>query len=298
VNTILASLLFRFTAEDLRLVLIDPKMVEMQHYNALPHLIVPVVTEAKKVPLALGWVIREMEKRFQIFAKSGVRNITAFNTREKKSIKPEVETLDELDAEIMAKEKPEYTTNSKPTPKAEQELLKIEVPRDFELIIPDKLPYVVVVVDELADLMTTVGKDVEMAISRLTALGRAAGIHLVVATQRPSVNVVTESSRRTSRRASRFRSHRCRIRASSSTARARRSCSGRVNVVRAGFRQGRARTGCAGARQRDYPNCGFHWCSGQAELSKSWRRSYSGMSICPMAKPAKRTRSCSSSASR
>jgi DNA segregation ATPase FtsK/SpoIIIE, S-DNA-T family len=192
VNAILASLLYRFTAEDLRLVLIDPKMVEMQHYNALPHLIVPVVTEAKKVPLALGWVIREMEKRFQIFAKSGVRNIASFNTREKKSVKPEVEVLDELDAELMAKEQPEYTTNSKPTPpKAEQELLKIEVPRDFELIIPDKLPYVVVVVDELADLMTTVGKDVEMAISRLTALGRAAGIHLVVATQRPSVNVVT-----------------------------------------------------------------------------------------------------------
>jgi S-DNA-T family DNA segregation ATPase FtsK/SpoIIIE len=192
VNAILASLLYRFTAEDLRLVLIDPKMVEMQHYNALPHLIVPVVTEAKKVPLALGWVIREMEKRFQIFAKSGVRNIASFNTRPKKSAAPEVEVLDELDAEIMAKEKPEYTTNSKPTPpKAEQDLLKIEVPRDFELIIPEKLPYIVVVCDELADLMTTVGKDVEMAISRLTALGRAAGIHLVVATQRPSVNVVT-----------------------------------------------------------------------------------------------------------
>jgi S-DNA-T family DNA segregation ATPase FtsK/SpoIIIE len=191
VNAILASLLYRFTAEDLRLVLIDPKMVEMQHYNALPHLIVPVVTEAKKVPLALGWVIREMEKRFQIFAKSGVRNISAFNTRPKKSVAPEVETPVELDDEEPIREKPEYTTNSKPTPKAEQDLLKIEVPRDFELIIPDKLPYVVVVCDELADLMTTVGKDVEMAISRLTALGRAAGIHLVIATQRPSVNVVT-----------------------------------------------------------------------------------------------------------
>ena len=191
VNAILASLLYRFTAEDLRLVLIDPKMVEMQHYNALPHLIVPVVTEAKKVPLALGWVIREMEKRFQIFAKSGVRNIAAFNLRPKKSVTPEVETPVEMDDEEATREKPEYTTNAKPTPKAEQEVLKIEVPRDFELIIPDKLPYVVVVVDELADLMTTVGKDVEMAISRLTALGRAAGIHLVIATQRPSVNVVT-----------------------------------------------------------------------------------------------------------
>ena len=166
VNAILASLLYRYTAENMRLVLIDPKMVEMQHYNALPHLIVPVVTEAKKVPLALGWVIREMEKRFQIFAKAGVRNITSFNTRDKKPAKPA------------------------PT-KAEQEELKIEVPRDFDIIIPEKLPFIVVVVDELADLMATVGKDVEMAIARLTALGRAAGIHLIVATQRPSVNVVT-----------------------------------------------------------------------------------------------------------
>jgi S-DNA-T family DNA segregation ATPase FtsK/SpoIIIE len=182
VNAILASLLYRFTAEDLRLVLIDPKMVEMQHYNALPHLIVPVVTEAKKVPLALGWVIREMEKRFQIFAKSGVRNITSFNARPKTPPKPAdvSEILDEAkEEEAIAK------------PKAEQVLLKIEVPRDDELIIPDKLPYIAIVVDELADLMQTVGKDVEMAISRLTALGRAAGIHLIIATQRPSVNVVT-----------------------------------------------------------------------------------------------------------
>jgi S-DNA-T family DNA segregation ATPase FtsK/SpoIIIE len=162
VNAILASLLYRFTPEDLRLVLIDPKMVEMQHYNALPHLIVPVVTEAKKVPLALGWVIREMEKRFQIFAKEGVRNIAAFNARPPKPAPEKVEQSD-----------------------------KIEVPRDVELVIPEKLPYIVVVCDELADLMQTVGKDVEMAISRLTALGRAAGIHLIVATQRPSVNVVT-----------------------------------------------------------------------------------------------------------
>ncbi len=187
VNAILASLLYRFTAEDLRLVLIDPKMVEMQHYNALPHLIVPVVTEAKKVPLALGWVIREMEKRFQIFAKTSVRNITAFNARpkaspvaalDKRGHKEDDETDDAAEA-VTAK------------PRAEQVLLKIEVPRDYELIIPDKLPFVVIVVDELADLMQTVGKDVEMAIARLTALGRAAGIHLIIATQRPSVNVVT-----------------------------------------------------------------------------------------------------------
>ena len=168
VNAILASLLYRYTAEDLRLVLIDPKMVEMQHYNTLPHLVVPVVTEAKKVPLALGWVIREMEKRFQIFAKVGARNITGFNARDKKPATPP-----------PAADKPE------------QEELPIEVPRDFDIIIPDKLPFIVVVVDELADLMITIGKDVEMAIQRLTQLGRAAGIHLIVATQRPSVNVVT-----------------------------------------------------------------------------------------------------------
>jgi len=173
VNAILASLLYRFTAEDLRLVLIDPKMVEMQHYNVLPHLIVPVVTESKKVPLALGWVIREMEKRFQIFAKEGCRNITGFNSRPKKKPVEAGKTDGKIEIE------------------GEQGTLKIEVPRDFDIIIPEKLPFIVVVVDELADLMATVGKDVEMAIARLTALGRAAGIHLIVATQRPSVNVVT-----------------------------------------------------------------------------------------------------------
>ncbi|HUI05411.1 MAG TPA: DNA translocase FtsK [Verrucomicrobiae bacterium] len=185
VNAILASLLYRFTAEDLRLVLVDPKMVEMQHFNALPHLIVPVVTEAKKVPLALGWVIREMEKRFQIFAKTAVRNIGAFNARPRKP------SAKETPAELSAEDSSDGPEAKLAKLKAEQELLKIEVPRDDEIVIPDKLPYVVIVVDELADLMQTVGKDVELAISRLTALGRAAGIHLIIATQRPSVNIVT-----------------------------------------------------------------------------------------------------------
>ena len=145
----------------------------MQHYNALPHLVVPVVTEAKKVPLALGWVIREMEKRYQIFAKVGVRNITGFNGRDRK---PVVE--------------PEPVAEPAEEAKAQEEL-KIEVPRDSDIIVPDKLPYIVVVVDELADLMHTVPVDVEMAIARLTALARAAGIHLIIATQRPSTDVVT-----------------------------------------------------------------------------------------------------------
>ena len=152
VNTILASLLYRYTAEDLRLVLIDLKMVEMQHYQNLPHLLAPVITESRKVPFALGWVICEMEKRFQIFAKAGVRNLNAFNTRPEKPAAADKTECDNL---------------------------------------PSKLPLIVVVVEELADLMETLGKDAELAIARLTALGRAAGIHLIVATQRPSVHVVT-----------------------------------------------------------------------------------------------------------
>ena len=168
VNAILASLLYKYGPDDLRLVLVDPKMVEMHYYNVLPHLVVPVVTEAKKVTLALRWCINEMEKRFQILAKAGVRNIAAFNARPKTAPKP-----------VPAG-----------APVAQQEEL-ITVPRDDELVIPDKLPYIVIVIDELADLMQQAGADIENAIARLTALSRAVGIHLVVATQRPSVDVIT-----------------------------------------------------------------------------------------------------------
>ena len=175
VNAVLAILLFRFTPEDLRLLLIDPKVVEMQHYNVLPHLIVPVVTEAKKVPLALRYVINEMEKRFQMLAKAGVRNIAAFNARPKGKPKsagePPVEPPSQDEGEPAA--------------------LKIEVPRDFDLVIPDKLPYIIIIIDELADLMLVAPADVENAIARLAQLARAVGIHMVLATQRPSVDVVT-----------------------------------------------------------------------------------------------------------
>jgi S-DNA-T family DNA segregation ATPase FtsK/SpoIIIE len=175
VNAILASFLFRFSPEQLRLVLIDPKVVELQPYNALPHLIVPVVTEPKKVPLALRWVINEMERRFQIFAKSGVRNIAAFNERAKQNSEAPGRS-DPRDGESGA---------------AEPEGLAIEVPREDEPVIPDSLPYIVVVIDELADLMLVAPADVENAIARLAQLSRAVGIHLVLATQRPSVDVVT-----------------------------------------------------------------------------------------------------------
>jgi DNA segregation ATPase FtsK/SpoIIIE, S-DNA-T family len=180
ISAVLASLLYRFTPDELRLVLVDPKVVEMQQYNVLPHLVVPVVTEAKKVTLALRWCINEMEKRFQILAKAGVRNITAFNARSKPAAKPKPA------ANALG-----VDGTSGSTAEPQQEVFKIEVPRDGELVIPDKLPYIVIIIDELADLMVTSPVDVENAVARLAQLSRAVGIHMVLATQRPSVDVVT-----------------------------------------------------------------------------------------------------------
>ncbi|MEM1059695.1 MAG: DNA translocase FtsK [Verrucomicrobiota bacterium] len=165
INSLLMSLMYKFNPDELRLILVDPKQVEMQVYNTVPHLVVPVVTEAKKVLLALRWVIQEMEQRYRILAKAGVRNITSFNKRKREEPKPAANGDDE----------PEL----------------IEVPRDDDLHIPDKLPFIVVIIDELADLMQTAPADVESAIARLTAKARAAGIHLVVATQTPRREVIT-----------------------------------------------------------------------------------------------------------
>lgn len=140
-------------------------------------MLIPVVTEAKKVPGALKWLISEMETRYQIFAKSGVRNIAGFNAKILKD-KDEKEKAKEMDAELSAEER--AAVNS------------IEVPRDLNLEIPtEKLPYIVCVVDELADLMMVAPADIETSIMRLAQLARAAGIHLILATQRPSVNVIT-----------------------------------------------------------------------------------------------------------
>src|SRR4030095_15701247 len=137
INALVASMLFRFTPEELRFIMIDPKVVELQHYNALPHLAFPVVTDPKKVLLALRWLIDEMERRYKMFARVGVRNIISFNARPKKK------TAAELD------EKPEQDSG------------EIKVPREEETPIPDRIPYVVVVIDELADLMQTAPADVE-----------------------------------------------------------------------------------------------------------------------------------------
>ena len=185
INCILMSFLFRFTPDELRLILIDPKQVEMQVYNAIPHLVVPVVTDPKKVMLALRWVINEMEKRYRILAKVGVRNIASFNSRVRQEAAPAAESpqMEFLHVHIDDDEETEEDDEPVSAP--------IRVPREDDLVIPDKLPYIVVIVDELADLMQTAPADVESAIARLTAKARAAGIHLIVATQTPRREVVT-----------------------------------------------------------------------------------------------------------
>ena len=178
INTIIASLCYHSSPEDVRFIMVDPKIVEMKVYNDLPHMLIPVVTEPKKVPGALKWLLIEMERRYQIFSKVGARNIAGFNAKILKD-KEEKNKAIALEAEM--------------TPEERAALSNIEVPRDDEVLeIPEnKLPYIVCFIDELADLMMVAQADVETGIARLAQLARAAGIHLIIATQRPSVNVIT-----------------------------------------------------------------------------------------------------------
>ena len=172
INCILLSLLYRFNPDELKLILVDPKVVEMQMYNPIPHLITDVVTDPKNVLKALRQVVFEMERRYQILAKVGVKNIVTFNNRPK-STKP-VEAPP-VEPEGVAAD--EDLFGEKLTPRV--------------LEIPDKLSYWVVVIDELADLMQTASAEVEALIARITQKARAAGIHLIVATQTPRREVVT-----------------------------------------------------------------------------------------------------------
>jgi len=176
INAVIASLLYKYGPKDLRFLMVDPKVVEMQIYNDLPHMLIPVVTEAKKVPGALKWLIAEMDRRYQIFASEGVRNIAGFNAKVAKN-KEEQKKAEEMEM----------------TPEERNAANSVEVPRDDDAFeVPkEKLPYIVCVIDELADLMMVAPADVESGIARLAQLARAAGIHLILATQRPSVNVIT-----------------------------------------------------------------------------------------------------------
>jgi S-DNA-T family DNA segregation ATPase FtsK/SpoIIIE len=171
INTMILSLLYRMPPDQCKLIMIDPKMLELSAYDGIPHLLTAVVTDPRKAVVALKWAVREMEERYRKMSKLGVRGVEAFNERVKKA-KTKGETLKRTVQTGFDKEtgKPVY----------EDEVLELE-----------PMPYIVVVVDEMADLMMVSGKEIEGAVQRLAQMARAAGIHLIAATQRPSVDVIT-----------------------------------------------------------------------------------------------------------
>jgi DNA segregation ATPase FtsK/SpoIIIE, S-DNA-T family len=187
INAILTSILYRFSPEDLRLILVDPKVVELQMYNCLPHLVVPVVSDPKKVIVALRWVVREMDKRYVIMAKANVRDIVTFNARAAKAASATSKKQEStVPAAAASPEGEKKTETEAPAPTTQPSL----IPED-ETPIPEKLPYIVVLIDELADLMQTASVEAEEAIMRIAQKARAAGIHLIMATQTPRADVVT-----------------------------------------------------------------------------------------------------------
>jgi DNA segregation ATPase FtsK/SpoIIIE, S-DNA-T family len=171
INTMILSLLYHHRPEECRLILIDPKMLELSVYDGIPHLLSPVVTDPRKAIIALKWAVREMEERYKRMSKVGVRNIDGFNARV-----------------AEAREKGEIITRTVQTGFDRETGEAIYEKQEMDL---DPLPFIVVVVDEMADLMMVAGKDIEGAIQRLAQMARAAGIHLIMATQRPSVDVIT-----------------------------------------------------------------------------------------------------------
>jgi len=171
INTMIMSLLYRMTPEQCKFIMIDPKMLELSVYDGIPHLLSPVVTEPKKAIVALKWVVREMENRYRSMSKLGVRNVEGYNQR--------------LAQALAAGEQLTRRVQTGFDPETGQPIYE-EEPFDLKA-----LPFIVVVVDEMADLMLVAGKDIEAAIQRLAQMARAAGIHIIMATQRPSVDVIT-----------------------------------------------------------------------------------------------------------
>ncbi|MEX0303861.1 MAG: DNA translocase FtsK, partial [Leisingera sp.] len=171
INTMILSLLYKLTPDECRLIMIDPKMLELSVYDGIPHLLSPVVTDPKKAVVALKWVVGEMEDRYRKMSKMGVRNIAGYNGRVK-------EALDK--GEMFSRTVQTGFDDDTGEPVFETE--------EFE---PKALPYIVVIVDEMADLMMVAGKEIEACIQRLAQMARASGIHLIMATQRPSVDVIT-----------------------------------------------------------------------------------------------------------
>jgi S-DNA-T family DNA segregation ATPase FtsK/SpoIIIE len=163
-NAMILSLLYKATAKDVRIIMIDPKMLELSVYEGIPHLLAPVVTDMKEAANALRWCVAEMERRYRLMSALGVRNITGFNRK---------------------------VTDAADMGQAIADPIYKPISEDDEVPVLEELPYIVVVVDELADMMMTVGKKVEELIARLAQKARASGIHLILATQRPSVDVIT-----------------------------------------------------------------------------------------------------------
>ncbi|MCB9666523.1 MAG: DNA translocase FtsK 4TM domain-containing protein [Myxococcales bacterium] len=168
-NVMLASMLFKKTPEELRLLMIDPKVVELAAYDGIPHMLLPVVTDMRKAALSLRWAVDEMERRYQLFADAGARNVQSYNERVDRVLKGTL-SLERL---------------------APRRMKQLELGETTDQVKAEKLPHIVVVVDEFADLIMVAAKDVEAAITRLAQKARAAGIHVILATQRPSVDVIT-----------------------------------------------------------------------------------------------------------
>ena len=185
INTMILSLLYTSTPKDVRMIMVDPKMLEFSMYEGIPHLLLPVVTEPKKASLALKWAVNEMERRYTLLSDKGVRNIESYNKKlagelleqEEHGSIPDAEIIEELEEIIEDGDIP-----VDPIP---------FVVDDGDILEHSHLPYIVVIVDELADLMMVAGREVEEHIARLAQKARASGIHLILATQRPSVDVIT-----------------------------------------------------------------------------------------------------------
>ncbi len=171
INTMILSLLYRLRPDQCRLIMVDPKMLELSVYDGIPHLLTPVVTDPKKAVVALKWAVREMEERYKKMSKLGVRNIDGYNTRVSE-----------------AKDKGEKLSRTVHTGYDKESGEAIYEAEELDL---EPLPYIVVIVDEMADLMMVAGKDIEGAVQRLAQMARAAGLHVILATQRPSVDVIT-----------------------------------------------------------------------------------------------------------
>jgi S-DNA-T family DNA segregation ATPase FtsK/SpoIIIE len=171
INTMILSLLYRLQPDQCRLIMVDPKMLELSVYDGIPHLLTPVVTDPKKAVVALKWAVREMEERYKKMSKLGVRNIDGYNAR-----------VSEANGKGEKLSRTVHTGYNKETGEAIYEKEELDL---------EPLPYIVVIVDEMADLMMVAGKDIEGAVQRLAQMARAAGLHVILATQRPSVDVIT-----------------------------------------------------------------------------------------------------------